>query len=341
MISRNLILGIVVLAAMVAASGIEKQLARVQLNMKPQEVIDLLGQPTATIIAQPHLGGPAAVPAGGMLPRPGMAPSAAAAAAMPAKDYTMVFLYKDMEIELGAETGVSIGSEIVPGTLPIWAYTVRVAKLNLDQQELIYRINDTYSLGITLSGEGNLARVSDAIACSLKPLTTWPSDPKRRFSRSDPYFQDMFFFKYSDKNSRFMKEAKNKTDLFLAAGTSKGIKIGSSLEEVLMKHSMPTYCIPFNTEAAAVVTLDPKGPKVSAAQGGKSGGGSAEFATGEGAPLKVNFADNCILLYPDEGLALTLLNFIVVRIQIGQEMSRPSMTEFIPKTGGTPSGARR
>jgi len=297
-------------------------------------VIDLLGQPTATIIAQPPLGGTA--PAGAMLPRPGGTP-----AAMAAKEYTMVLLYKDQEIELGAESPVSTGTEILPGTLPIWAYIVRVAKLNLDQQEFIYRINDTYSLGITISGEGNEARVSDAIACSLKPLTTWPGDPKRIFSRSDPYFQDMFFFKYSDKNSQFVKEAKNKTDLFLAAGTSRGIKIGSSLEEVLKQHPWPAFFIPFSTEAAAVVTLDPKGSKVSAAQGGKSGGGSAEFSTGENAPTKLNFANNCILLYPDDGLALTLLNFIVVRIQIGQEMTKPSMTKFVPNSGGTPTGARK
>lgn len=338
MIFRYVIFGILVLAAMVSASGMEKQLARVRLGMKPKDVIELLGEPTAIMIAQPPLSGPgSAAPAGGMLPGPGMTPGGGAAP-QSAKENTLVFLYKDQEIELGANTKVAFGQDdIEPGALPLWAYTVRVSRLNLDQQEFFYRINDTYSLGLTISGEGNEARVSDAIACSLKPLTFWPSDPKRGFSRSDPFFQDMFHFKYADKSSTFVREAKSKNDLLLAAGTSKGIKIGSSLEEVLKAHEWPAYFIPFTTEPAAVVTLDPKNPlpKVSQAQGGKTGGGSASFATGESGSLKVNFANSCILLYPDDGLALTVMNFIVVRIQIGQELTKPSMQKFVPVGGAT------
>jgi len=343
---RYLIVGILMLATLVAASAVERQLARVRLGMKPKDVIDLLGEPTAILMAQPPLSGLAAAPmpgegapfGPGMMPgmMPGRGPGLAPPSVSSVRENTLVFLYRDKEIELGPDTKVATGSDIVPGALPLWAYTVRVARLALDQQELIYRLNDTYSLGITISGQGNEARVTDAIACSLKPLTYWPSDPTRVFNRANPFFQDMFYFKYVDKDALI---ARNKSDLYLAAGTSKGIKIGSKLDEVLKAHKWPSYFIPFTTEAAAVATLDPKGAltKVNEAQGGKSGGGSAEFSSGSAATLKVNFANNCILLYPDDGLALTLMNFTVVRIQIGNELTKPSMDEFVPE-GGAASG---
>jgi len=338
---RHLILGILILAAFVAATGMEKQLARVRLGMKPDEITTLLGSPTAVLIAQPPLSTGPSAPAP-TSPQPQFGPvSGAGNAAASTPDNTLVFLYKDQEIELGSNTTISTGLDIVPGALPVWAYTIRVARLELNQQELFYRINDTYSLGIVISGEGNEAHVTDAIACSLKPLTTWPSDPKRTFSRTDPYFQDMFYFKYAAKNAQILKSAKSKNDLMLTAGTSKAIKIGSNVAEVLKAHGWPTYCIPFTTEAAAIVTFDPKSPqpKVTGAQGGNSGGGSAEFSTGATGTLRASFANNCVLLYPDEGLALTLMNFVVVRIQIGQEMRRPSMQKFVPDNGGTPTGS--
>ncbi|MHB0936934.1 MAG: hypothetical protein ACYDCO_11870 [Armatimonadota bacterium] len=351
---RYVIICLLVLASVLTASAVERQLARVRLGMKPKDVIDLLGEPTAILMAQPPLtgGAPAAQRPGmggpgmgvpGMggpgMGGPGMGGPGMGEAAGPAQaENTLIFLYNDQEIVLDGNTKISTGSNVGPGTIPFWAYTVRVARLALDQQELIYRINDTYSLGITITGQGNEARVTDAIACSLKPLTYWPSDPTRGYNRANAFFADMFFFKYADKDAQV---AKNKRDLYLTAGTSKGITIGSRLNDVLLAHKWPSYFIPFTTEAAAVVTFDSKGVKVSEAQGGKSGGGTANFATGPTGSLSAGFANNCLLFYPDDGLALTLMNFTVVRIQIGKELSKPGMEEFVPDRAGAPAGGLR
>lgn len=337
---RHVIIGILVLATVVAASGVERQLARVRLQMKPKDVIDLLGEPTAILMAQPPLSGGGS---GRSAFEPGMgnpmgALNARQGSSGPSTDNTLVFLYNDQEIVLDANTKISTGTAVTPGTIPFWAYTVRVARLALDQQQLIYRVNDTYSLGITITGQGNEARVTDAIACSLKPLTYWPSDPTRGYNRANAFFADMFFFKYADKDALV---AKNKRDLYLTAGTSKGITIGSRLNDVLLAHKWPTYFIPFTTEAAAVVTFDAKGVKVSEAQGGKSGGGSATFASGPSESLSTDFANNCLLFYPDDGLALTLMNFTVVRIQIGKELSKPGMDEFVPSSAGSSGTSSR
>jgi len=326
---RHVIIGILVLATVVAASGVERQLARVRLQMKPKDVIDLLGEPTAILMAQPPLtGGRSAAAPGPGMDNPMGGPNARPSSSTSATNNTLVFLYNDQEIVLDDNTKISTGPTMAAGTIPFWAYTVRVARLALDQQELIYRINDTYSLGITITGQGNEARVTDAIACSLKPLTYWPSDPTRGYNRANAFFQDMFFFKYADKDALV---SKNKRDLYLTAGTSKGITIGSRLNDVLLAHKWPAYFIPFSTEAAAVVTFDAKGVKVSEAQGGKSGSGTASFASGASGSLTTNFANNCLLFYPDDGLALTLMNFTVVRIQIGKELSKPGMEEFVPE----------
>ena len=334
---RHVIICILVLASVVSASGVERQLARVRLGMKPKDVIDLLGEPTAILMAQPPLSSGREKPSPLDEMRMAGMPGARQPSSAPTQDNTLVFLYNDQEIVLDANTKISTGPTVTPGTIPFWAYTVRVARLALDQQELIYRINDTYSVGITITGQGNEARVTDAIACSLKPLTFWPSDPTRGYNRANAFFADMFYFKYADKDALV---AKNKKDLYLTAGTSKGITIGSKLNDVLLAHKWPTYFIPFSTEAAAVVTFDAKGVKVSEAQGGRSETVTASFASGTSGTsgsLNAGFANNCLLFYPDDGLALTLMNFTVVRIQIGKELSRPGMDEFVPGSG--PSGA--
>ena len=323
---RSLIISICLLATMLGAMAVERQTAGVRLGMRPREVFDLLGDPTAILMAQPPIGGaPAGMREPGM---PGMAP----ASAPPQGNNTLVFLYKNQEIELTTETAVATGTQVTGNAIPLWAYTVRVARLALDQQQLIYRINDTYSLGIIISGEGNEARVTDIIACSLKPLTFWPNDPKREFDRQNVFFKDMFTYKYSPSGAK--RE--------LPAGTSKKVTIGSRLSDVLKAHKWPEFFIPFTTEAAAMMQLDPKRPQpvVNAAQGGQSPGGSANFAFGSSDTLQANFANNCIMLYPEDGLALTLMNHIVVRIQIGKEMTRPSMVDFVPGGPGK-TGARQ
>ena len=310
--NRLWIISICLLVTVLGATAVERQVAGIRLGMRPKEIFNLLGDPTAILMAQPPLGAGPTSKLG-----PGMAPVTPSQG-----DNMLVFLYNNEEIELGPNSVVSSITQGSKGTIPVWAYTVRVARLALDQQELIYRINDTYSLGITITGEGNEARVTDIIACSLKPLTVWPGEPKREFDRKNIFFKDMFTFKYSVSGA--------KRDL--PAGTSKKVTIGATLAEVLLAHKWPEFFIPFTTGATALVQLDPKKsqPVVITAQDGQTPTGSADFAFGSSAEIRVNLANNCILLYPDDGLALTLMNNLVVRIQVGKQLTRPSMTEFVP-----------
>jgi hypothetical protein len=315
MMFRHWMLGLLVLAGMLSASAAELKLAGVRLGMRPQEVTKLLLEPTAIIIAQPAIGGGAPSTPTAMMP-PGMAPAQPAKPAQ--QDTTMILVYKKQEFELDPNASISTDMSISKNQIPSWIYTVRVAHLGLNQQELIYRINDTYSLGITITGEDREARVTDIIACSLLPLTTWPTNPKREFDRSNSFYKGMFNYKYGDKKDH-------------PAGTSKKVTIGSKLNEVLLAHKWPDYFIPFTTTPAATMTLDPRfnTPVFSSGGSQQPDYGSTSFAMGNSS-LNIGFANNCVLLYPDDGLALTLINQIVVRVQIGKEMLRPSMEDFVP-----------
>jgi len=315
----------------VTAAAAERQLAGIRIGMRPKEVFEMLGDPTALLMAQPPLTEDRPIAELGAL-NMGMATQLTGGDEKPT---TLVFLYKDQEIELTSNTGLAV-SDADKNGLPLWAYMVRVAKLALDQQELIYRLNDVYSLGITITGQGNEAKVTDIIACNLAPLTVWPADPVRKtpartFDRKDPFFADMFKYKYSQKKP------------YITAGTSKRITIGSKMDEVLRNHRWPSYFLPFTTESLATQVFSDKKPapelvSQSAPIGPKDV--STSFATGPSGTLAVNFATNCVMLYPDDNLALTLVNFSVIRIQIGRELAKPATTSFVPGDGGTaPAGA--
>jgi hypothetical protein len=305
---RYWIISLLMLTCMLSASAIERQLAGIRLGMTPKDVIDKLGEPHAIIMAQPPVGASIGAAAG---------------------ENTLIYLWKDKEIELKPDTTVAIGTDIGNNSIHDWAYTVRVARLALNQQELIYRINDTFSLGITITGERNEARVTDVIACSLLPLTFWPSEPARGFNRSDQFFKDMFLFIYSSDGKKRI----------VSAGTSASrgkVTMGSRLDDVLKYHKWPEYFIPFETQPAALMIFQPGRPRpeVKSVEGSATPAGSTSFAFGPSSVTQADFANSYILLYPDDNLALTLINNLVIRIQIGREMARPNMTDFVPKNVG-------
>lgn len=324
MMNLRLILVVsLIFASWLTVNAAERQLAGIRIGMRPKDVFEALGDPTALLVAQPPLteNRPVAAMSGLNM---GAAEGAAAAVTNTEIANTLVFIYRDQELELTKDTTLSLNS--TDAGLPLWAYMVRVAKLAIDQQELIYRLNDTYSLGITITGQGNEARVTDIIACNLMPLTVWPKEPQRTFDRKDAFFADMFKFKYSAKKN-----------IFITAGTSKRITIGSKLDEVLRNHRWPGYFLPFTTDGLATAIFEPKLPTPALAKDtnpvGPSGV-SAKFAMGAAETLDSSFATNCVLLYPDDNLALTLINYTVIRIQIGRELAKPDLDSFVPGGSG-------
>ena len=315
-----LVLSLIVISWLTAQAA-ERQLAGIRIGMRPKEVFEILGDPTALLMAQPPLSATASL--NNIMPD--QSGGTSAASDQPA---TLVFLYKDQEVELNDNTGLSLSS-VEGNALPLWAYLVRVARLSLDQQELIYRLNDVYSLGITITGQGNEARVTDIIACNLAPLTVWPPDPVRPsttprvFDRKDPYFADMFKYTYSQKKP------------MITAGTSKRVTMGSRLDEVLKNHRWPTFFLPFTTDALATEVFKKTAPELTGSMETIGPTGiNTSFASGATGAFSINFTTNCVLLYPDDNLALTLINYMVIRIQIGREMAKPNLGSFVPSSGG-------
>jgi hypothetical protein len=334
--------------------SVERKLAGISLGMKPAELLEMLGDPTAIIMAQPPLEvrstSASALPGGGL---PGLGDMTGG---MAEKDRpnTLIFIYKNEEIELGASQDASLfsaaGSFGAPSSaatpakeakIPVWAYTVRATKLSLAQQEFIYQVNDTYSIGITITGEGAEARVSDIVACSFEPFTNLPKQPEV----SPPPRRRINFY------SPTMKK-------MLPAGTTKGIVIGSRLDEVLRAHGWPDFFFPYVTDEVSKIVFSKPHAKIEdiAVKGGSAvssgpaeappltGGmmGGASSATGEKAvtltdgdkmTLPVGFTKNCLLLYLNDSVAITLVDMTVVRIQIGTGVVRPPDP---PKLSPTP-----
>ncbi len=341
-----LLLGFMLICVLAHAAP-ERKLAGVKLGMKPKQVFDLLGDPTALIIAQP----PLTMMESSDLTLPGTEGSGdSGAAPPPGQPNSLIFLYNGDEIELTASVqneAANTVAEVLAGEqpaatkaevkLPLWAYNVRAAKLALDQQELIYKVNDTYSLGITITGQGIDAEVTDIIACSFEPFKKWPAEPSKEWDRRDINF----LFKYGP------------TKIPLPAGTSKGVLIGSRLDEVLKAHKWPDYFLAFTTEKVATLTIDPERPMVdpgiplapvvttaagdssnlASSASGVASGTECSFLQARGSALGVNFTTNCTMLYPDDNVALTLINFTVVRIQIGKELVHPTPPSTTPGVG--------
>jgi hypothetical protein len=354
------------LAAVLAGQAAEKKLAGITLGMKPAEVIALLGNPSAILLAQPPvisrsvagadlnnaLGGlPGA--AGNMIPES-------------ERPNSLILIYHDKktgidhEIEIGGEVattdpGVMGGAPASSGardaTIPVWAYVVRATTLSLAQQELIYQINDTYSLGITITGAGAEAKVTDIVACSFQSFMRNPAEPTRIYDR-----EAVVNFKYTNA------ETAVKRSMILPAGTSKRVNIGSRLDKVLINQGWPQYFFPFITDSIASIVLskpEAKIPSVPVKPGSSAssmisapvspsdmgiGGGASSAAgdkpitltDGDKFTFNTGFTKNALMLYTNDNIAITMVDFTVVRIQIGNGVVKPPAPPKI--TSVTPGG---
>ncbi|HOF89053.1 MAG TPA: hypothetical protein PLZ36_13265, partial [Armatimonadota bacterium] len=322
------------------------KLAGISLDMKPAEVIALLGDPTAILMAQPPIiTRTAGTGVGGaMAGLPGTMENMIPEADRP---NTLVLIYGDQEIEIGTSGGalsaaigpLGFGEPAAAGgggkaEIPVWAYVVRATTLSLGQQELIYKINDTYSLGVTITGAGKEAKVTDVVACSFESFKTFPSTPTRLHERKAVNF----FYNAPDPSKRRQ----------LPAGTSKGIVIGSRLDEVLMRHGWPQVFFPYVSDPIAKIVLarpEAKIPTVPVKPGAGAGAGMASapvsptgmlgpnvtasgekpamFTDGDKFTMSTGFSKNALMLFLNDNVALTLVDFTVVRIQIGSGVVRP------------------
>lgn len=242
----------------------ETDLATIHIGMKPKDLRNLLGEPTAIIIAQPpivitnemgqegHMGGPGLMGGNPLGGGPmGMAQTPVE------KPNTLVLITgegnnrTETELPANAEKGSMGPGSFTPtatpskteqpsaATLPIWAYAVRVYKLALDQQQLIYRINSTYSLGITITGQGEEGRVSDIVACSFQPFTMIVD-------------KTAVVLKTVHKAPNFTFASKHTQ---LQAATSKKVSIGASFKNVLQAHGWPIGFLPFSAEQSSFIPL--------------------------------------------------------------------------------------
>jgi hypothetical protein len=322
----------------------EGKLAMIRLGMTPEEVFALLGdKPDATLIAQPPLveRSPTALSGLPDLSMPGSTPG------QPLLDLpnSLVLIYNNDEIEIDAVTTTS-GDSGAPGLaqatatdsrIPLFAYVVLSTKLSLDQKEFIYRLNNFYSVGITITGRRREARVTDIIACTYEPLREDYIKKTGKYERRDGVPINFYY---------------GRKQTYVPAGTSKGVRIGSRLDDVLRKHGWPEVFLPFvsdditliklppganipvNNTSVAVATRGGAGasagaisplptPDAGAAAGTAAGEKIVTLTDGQDRLIPTGFARNCLLLYPNDRVALTLVDFIVVRIQIGTGVVRP------------------
>ena len=273
---RWIIISLIFCGACTAGWTEERQLFKgIKIGMKASAVLAFFDQPTAYIIPQPPLFATTASNAPApMNPMGLMGPTGAMnSAASPTAPNTLIFLYNGQELELKSSgtanpanpmqpmnprmrpgmpgmpgsPGMANAQSANPG-LPIWAYMVRVDKLALDQKQLIYRINNTYSLGITISGDGPEAKVSDIVACSFEPFTMKLNNPFNSKTKADENMP----VQVMAKRLNFFYPAKK---MMLIAGTSHGVQIGSSLRAVLNAHGWPDGFFPLQAGSFALIPL--------------------------------------------------------------------------------------
>lgn len=364
MFPRSLFVIGLLLAALLAAQAAEKQLAGITLGMKPAEVIAKLGDPSAILLAQPPVitrtvaGADLNNALGGV---PGDAANMIPEADRP---NSLILIYHDRrtnmdyEIEIGAETmassdpmsmGAPASASASNANIPVWAYVVRATTLSLAQQELIYQINDTYSLGITITGAGAEAKVTDIVACSFQSFIRYPNDPLKITDR-----ESVVNFKYS------RAEDPKKRGMLLPAGTSKRVNIGSRFDKVLVNQGWPQFFFPYVSDSIAKIVLSKpdaqipnvpvKGGAAAAGSmisapvspsdigiGGSTASGEKPITLTDGDKFTFNtgFTKNALMLYINDNVALTVVDFTVVRIQIGSGVVKPPEPPKInPSTPG-------
>jgi hypothetical protein len=209
-------------------------------------------------------------------------------------------------------------------TMPPWAFIVRAIYLNLDQEQLIYKMNETYSLGITFTKKGADLVVTDIVASSFEPLKRFP--PKKQ-----PKQPIQVNYLCARLHHAF------------PVNTAKGLTIGSNYADVLRKQGWAKYSISFVadeidskhkgnvdgpvsfyafTRNAGSDTMAPT-PELWEKPDIVPGDFPVRFTDGVIEVINAGFASSMQLIYPDSGISYTLINFKVIRVQVGNGVVPP------------------
>lgn len=332
----------------------ESQLAGIRLGMSREQVIDLLKSPAGRMYSEPamEIRSPEITTGAGFAP-----PTAPVIGKKQALPNTMVFvdMLTGSELVISETTIVKQGASMMSYgmmpdgsaesvTLPAWGYIVRANSLALDQEMLIFRINSTTSIGVTITKNKSLgtSRVTNIVACSYDPLRT------------------------KAKSVPVVNRPK-----IVDTSTSTNVKIGSSLTEVMNSYRWSPYIYPFvaakvdeiavkappKQDSAVPITVmritrtsentDSVSPETSLWETTEItpvGDKSLIFTDGVKTRIGMGFSQNLLILYPDDGVAFTIINMKVVRIQVGDSViippdpPKPEIPVYTPPDGNYPPG---
>lgn len=331
----------------------ESKLAGISLGMSREQVIEILKNPAGRMYAEPamEIRNPEIVTEGMGAPPP---PTTGKKQALP---NTMVFV--DMltgnELVISETTIIKQGASMMSFgmtpdgaaesvTMPAWAYIVRANSLAIDQEMLIFRINSTTSIGVTITKNKSFgtSRVTNIVACSFDPL--------RNKAKSVP-----------TTNREKIPDTATSTD----------VKIGSTLADVMNNYRWSPYLYPFmaakideiavkapvREEAKIPITVtritrtsegtDTVSPETSLWETTEItpvGQKTLVFTDGVKTRIGIGFSQNLLILYPDDGVAFTIIENKVIRIQVGDSVvippdpPKPEVPVYTPPDGGYPPG---
>lgn len=325
----------------------ESQLAGVRLGQTMSEVKEMWGSPDGEMIPLPPLEIRSENPSSSSSSMMGGGMMGSTTSVAPPQPVPNMLIFKDYytkkpDILLGNvtvipsdSTGGSMGISLSGGetgaekpALPAWAYGVHSNGLETNQRQYIYRINKTYSIGITFTkrdGDPDYL-ISDIAICSFEP-TGYYQRSKMRINKLN-----------------FVGDSGVKRGKSFPAMTVDGIKIGSSFGDVLKLADWTPFIFPFVSgevsrigegiskdvpvESYAVTvnngsfTVTPS-PDLYQSQTTIPGAHRVRFTNGKDQSINFGYSPDCLLLYPDKKLAITLVDRTVVRIQIGNGIVTP------------------
>ena len=359
---RLLFVNLIVLALGIAAFAQEEdKLATVQLGITKAELVERFGKPSGKMIAIPPIEIRTDDPQIISGPKTNMATVPVEYEGPPQKApniliFTDYLAQPEQEVMIGDSTIITTGASTMSymmdpsmsaspmsldgstGTngsavphvvLPPWAYSVRANALETNQEQLIYKINNSYTLAVTVTKDASdQFMVTDIVACSFEPLTA------------------------KNPTQINYKSTLAKIKGTLPARTAKGIRLGSKFAEVLRAYEWTNWCLPFVTtqvsqvkggasksvpvsfftvsDSAGTMTVSPN-PLLWEDIAIVPGDRPVRFTDGKDQIINSGFSRNCLILYPDEKVAFTLVDFKVVRIQIGAGVVTPPPTPKPPK----------
>jgi len=225
----------------------------------------------------------------------------------------------------------SSGSQANIIYLPTWAYNVRVNALTMDQEHWIYRINDSYSIGFLFEQNGGDWTVSDIIVCSTEPAST----TSRSLTLTNKY------------NIGGRKEV-------FSPRTGTSVTLGSSIFTVFKEYGWTENIFPFVSKTidrqygnqiimAPIQSIEYKitgnqesitpNPEVFV-QGDILIFGNDPVVLVDGSMDYIGggMTRNCLMFYPQSSVAFTIIDFLVVRIQVGNSVVIPPAPPEPPKS---------